>query len=126
MKKIMLLLIAVILGSFTFAQKVTEIKPSQLPKGVTDYISQNLPGVKIVRAGTLEDKGVLTYLVSTEIKGRKHAYQFDKDGKFIGKADHLYKARPQGISIQPAPGSKTNAAPATGTAPATKPPVKTK
>lgn len=88
MKKVMFLLIATMFSMVVFAQdkKMTELKPNQLPKETTKWITQNAPGGTVVRAGKIEENGVLTYVAVVENKGQKHAYQFDKDGKFSGKA----------------------------------------
>ena len=125
MKKIMFLLAAVIFSTVMFAQdrKMSELKTNQLPKGVTDFLSQNLPGAKITRAGKIEEKSELTYVAVVEIKGTKHAYLFDKNGKFKGKGDHLFNNQNQNGSVKPASsGSATPAREATHVA---LPPVKT-
>ena len=98
------------------SQKVTELKASQLPKGVTEYIAKNMPGATITRAGKIEEKGETTYAAIVEMKGTKHSYLFNKDGKFIGKGDNLLNSATQ------APAAK----PPTVTTPAPLPPVKIK
>ena len=82
---------AVILSSLMYAQdkKMSEIKINQLPKGVADFVKQNLPGGTITRAGKIEDKSEVNYVAVVEVKGTKHSYLFDKDGKFKGKGDQL-------------------------------------
>jgi YD repeat-containing protein len=103
MKKIMFLFIAVVLSTMMFAQdkKMTEIKTAQLPKSVTDFISKNFPGGTVTRAGKIEEKSDVSYVAVIENKGTKHAYQFDKDGKLIGKADNMMK--PQDTKQVPKP-----------------------
>ena len=58
MKKILFVVIAVIFSVIVYAQdrKMSEIKTSQLPKGVTEFISKNFPGATIYRAGKIEEK----------------------------------------------------------------------
>jgi hypothetical protein len=96
MKKIMLLMIAAMFSMVVVAQdqKTTELKISQLPKETTKWIANNIPGGNITRAGKIEDKGVISYAAVVETKGQKHAYLFDKDGKFTGKGDHMFKTTP--------------------------------
>ena len=87
-------MIAAMFSMVVFAQnqKTTELKPSQLPKETTKWITENIPGGTITRAGKIEENGVLSYAAVVENKGQKHAYLFDKDGKFTGKGDHLKPA----------------------------------
>ena len=79
-------------STLIFAQKSTEIPASKLPKATTDYIKDNLPGTKIDKAFKVEDKGVVTYNVNVDVKGKKHLFIFDKDGKFLKKGDDLIQS----------------------------------
>ena len=99
MKKMMLVAIAAIFSMFVFAQnkKMTELKVGDLPKGVSEYCEKNLGG-KPARAGKIEENGTVTYVAMVDMKGTKHAFLFDKDGKFTGKGDHLFSTK-----TQPAP-----------------------
>lgn len=59
-----------------------EIKVSELPKGVTDYLSKNLTGQKTKEASKITDaKGTVTY----EAEVGKTDYIFDSNGNFIKK-----------------------------------------
>ncbi len=93
MKKIMLVFVAAIFSMVIFAQdkKMTEIKVNQLPKGVAEYVAKNFGGNPIARAGKIEEKGVTSYVAMVEMSGQKRAFLFDKDGKFTGKGDDLFK-----------------------------------
>ena len=75
-------------------KKMTEIKTSQLPKGVSEWVTKNVDGGKITRAGKVEENGVLSYVAMVDMKGQNRAFLFDKDGKFTGKGDHLFKSQP--------------------------------
>ncbi|MCX6305691.1 MAG: hypothetical protein NT040_12080 [Bacteroidetes bacterium] len=94
MKKIMFLMLAAILSVTVFAQekKMTEIKVSQLPKPVSEYVAKNLGGGAISKAGKIEENGVLSYVAMVDMAGQKRAFLFDKDGKFTGKGDNLKSA----------------------------------
>ena len=94
MKKTTFLFIALILSAVIYAQnvKTAEIKPSQLPKGATDYIAKNIPGGSITRAGKIEEKGEVIYGAVVEVKGTKHYYLFDKNGAFKGKGDQMFNS----------------------------------
>lgn len=106
MKKIAMISLAIFLTGFVFGQnrKVSEIKPGELPKGVSTWIDTNVPGGTIARAGKIEQNGTITYTVVIDSKGRKHTAHFDKDGNFAGK------------------GTGASGAPRTKGTPATKPP----
>lgn len=57
-----------------------EIKLTQLPKGVLEYVKANYKGQKVKEAAKISDaKGTLTY--EAEIKGMD--LLFDSNGKFI-------------------------------------------
>lgn len=122
----MILLVATFFAMVCFSQnqKLVDIKTSQLPKGAVDFVKQNLPGGMIVGAAKIDDKSGTTFIAITEIKGKKFAYQFDKEGKFIGKADHLVRAQTQGTVAKPSPAGTTIDSKQPDT-PASKPPVKT-
>jgi hypothetical protein len=127
MKKTAMLLLLTIYSLMVFAQerKLTEIKPDQLPKGVKTWVDQNAPGGKIVRAAKMVELNVLTYIAVVESKEQKRSYQFDKDGKFIGKADKLFNnedLKTKGPKASP-PGANTD--PPQGGTPVVQPPVKT-
>lgn len=93
MKKILITLAVLLLSTFLFAQKTTEIPTSKLPKATTDYITDNLPGATITKAAKVEDKGVVTYNADIDVKGHKHLLIFDKDGKFLKKGDALIDSK---------------------------------
>ncbi|MCK9423192.1 MAG: hypothetical protein M0Q38_11405 [Bacteroidales bacterium] len=125
MKKSLLFFVAVLFAIVCFSQnqKLVDIKTSQLPKGAIDFVKQNLPGAQIVRAAKMDDKSGTTYVAVTEIKGKKFAYQFDKEGKFLGKADHLVKAQTQGTVAKP-PAAGTTIDRKQPVTPMSKPPAK--
>lgn len=77
------------------AQKMTDIKSSQLPKASLDYIQKNLPGAKIVRAAKIEQKGSINYNVVIEKDAKKHVLVFDKDGRFLKKSDDMVGSQPK-------------------------------
>jgi len=105
---------------FSQDRKTTELKPSQLPKDVTNWITKNISGGKITRAGKVEEKGVVTYVAVVDQKGRKHSYLFDKDGKYAGKGDNAVKA-----STPSATKAGTSTTPANTDPKQPTPPVKT-
>jgi hypothetical protein len=95
MKRIILLVVSLCFASFLFAQKTTEIKTNQLPKAVTKYVTDNMPGSTISKAVKIEDGKTVQYGTVVDSKGRKHILIFDKDGKFVKKADKLTEDQKQ-------------------------------
>lgn len=66
----------------TYVQTETEIAVLELPKGVSDYASKNLPGKKIKEASRITAAdGSVTY--EAEIRGSD--YIFDSMGNFLRK-----------------------------------------
>ena len=79
------------------------MKIKDLPKEVSTFITKNFAGGTITRAGKIEEKGDVSYLAVIERAGTKHAYQFDKEGKLIGKADNILStAKPGEVKTTPA------------------------
>lgn len=111
MKRVIVLFTLLIMVSFVFGQKTTDISPSKLPKATTDYIKENLPGAKIVRAVKADDKGVITYNVGIDVKGHKHLLVFDKDGKFLKKGDNLINSGGTKPKTSPTPAKPTTPPP---------------
>lgn len=125
MKKIILLFVAAIMVLAVTAQerKVVELKKEQLPKTTQKYIADNFPGGTVARAGKVDDKGVVSYVVVIDTKGRKHSYVFDKDGNFQGKGDKMVPPPPPAGAKQATGATQTD--PKQSTKPATQPASKT-
>lgn len=101
MKKTLLIIISLLFTSTLFAQKMTEIKTSDLPKATTDYIATNMPGSTLFKAAKVEENGTFTYNVAVDIKGRKHILVFDKDGKFLKKGDNMVQEQKSNPNTDP-------------------------
>lgn len=87
MKKTILLLAASLMFYTAPAQKMTEVKTSELPKPVEKYFKDFAAGAKILKAVKIEDKGTIKYNVAIDLKSRKYVYVFDRNGKFLKKVD---------------------------------------
>ncbi len=81
-------------GSVTFdasgnvQETEKEIKVSELPKGVSDYVNKNMPGKKIKEASKITTAaGVVQY----EAEVGEVDYIFDADGKFLKKEEDKEK-----------------------------------
>ncbi len=101
MKKIFVTFIVALIATFTFAQTKTIVKSADLPKKVTDYITQNMKGFTINKAYKMENKGEMSYAVIVMKGTEKHKIHFDKDGNFIKSA-----APAEGKKIEAAPAPK--------------------
>lgn len=68
----------------TILETEEEIEVSDLPKGVSEYVTKNVAGKKIKEASKITDKAGL---VSYEVEIGKEEYFFDANGSFIKKSD---------------------------------------
>lgn len=106
MKKIILFLFLSILVTGVIGQNYIEVKTSDLPKKIPQYFKKTLVSYSIGRSAKMIDKGVITYYVVAESRGRKGVYTFDKNGNFLGRESNMkdkVKAKP---ATTPAPAEK--------------------
>ena len=111
MKTIFSLILLLLFPLILFSQDYEEIKVSELPKGVRDYVTNNMPGSEISRAVQGIENGQSVYATVIKFRNNKRIMVFDKEGNFLRKAENL--ASP---STYPPPMSNT-ANPKSGTAP---------
>jgi hypothetical protein len=105
MKKVLLMIVAVVFSTFIFAQTKTELKVNDLPKSITSYVSKNFTGFNIEKAFKVVNNGVQTYDLLIKKGDIKHYLAFDKDGNFNKKADKDVKAAKEAFK-QAAPADK--------------------
>jgi hypothetical protein len=91
MKKLFLILFIGILTPVMFGQTKTELKPADLPKPITDFLTKNLKNYTVDKAFKVDSKGVITYDLLLLHGADKAVFIFDKDGKFIKRADRADK-----------------------------------
>lgn len=67
-----------------------EIKISELPKAISDYVTKNYAGYKISEASKIEDAATKKISYEAEIQKGKEEMDllFDADGKFLSKEAH--------------------------------------
>ncbi len=114
MKKLLLILFIGILAPVIFGQTKTELKPADLPKSVTDFIAKNVKTYTIDKAFKVDSKGVITYDVLLVYGADKIVFIFDKDGKFVKRAEHGSKGgmqKGQEAKPQPQPAEHKKAEP---------------
>lgn len=91
MKKLLLILLMGILAPVVFGQTKTELKTADIPKPITEFLAKNLKNSTVDKAFKVDSKGVITYDLLIAHGADKAVYIFDKDGKFIKRADRASK-----------------------------------
>lgn len=86
MKKIAFFIIAFLISVSMSGQNYTELKPSQLPKKITEFVAKNLKGGVIKRAAKTNEKDTRYAIVATSSNGKKSILVFDKNGDFLQRA----------------------------------------
>jgi len=94
MKKLALLMSAVLFTVFAFAQTKTELKPADLSKPAAEYIAKNFVGYTIDKVFKCDNKGTVTSEVMVAKGTDKQTLVFDKDGKFLKKEAVKVEAKP--------------------------------
>ena len=85
MKKVVVIMIAMLFVTFAFSQTKTEIKPTDLSKGVSTYITKNFAGYSVDKAFKIDNKGVMSTQVMVSKGPEKLALTFDKEFKLTKK-----------------------------------------
>lgn len=85
MKKVVLLIVAVLFVSLSYSQTKTEIKPADLSKSISAYIAKNFSGYSVDKAFKIDNKGVMSTEVMISKNAERFALTFDKDFKLTKK-----------------------------------------
>lgn len=85
MKRVSVMLIAMLFVTFAFSQTKTEIKPADLSKGVSTYIAKNFTGYGIEKAFKVDNKGAISTEVMVTKGSEKLALTFDREYKLTKK-----------------------------------------
>jgi hypothetical protein len=112
MKKLMVLIFAVLIAGYAGAQTKTAIKTTELQKAITDHIAKNYAGYKISQAFKIETNKVVTFQVVIQKDATKNTLIYSDKGAFI-KAE-------ANKTMPPKPVDKTTPVKATGTTPTNK------
>jgi hypothetical protein len=94
MKKLALLMGAVLFVTFSFAQTKTELKPADLSKPAAEYIAKNFVGFSVDKVFKCDNKGTVTTEVMVAKGTEKQTLVFDKEGKFMKKEAVKVEAKP--------------------------------
>ena len=81
----MIMVVALFVATFAFSQTKTEIKPVDLSKNVSTYISKNFAGYGVDKAFKVDNKGVISTQVMVSKGSEKLALTFDKEFKLTKK-----------------------------------------
>ena len=100
MKKLFFILFIGALAVVTFGQTKTEMKLADLPKPITEYFTKNAKTLTMVKAFKVDSKGVITYDILVAHGADKSVFIFDKDGKFVNRAERNTPAGGQ-KAVQP-------------------------
>ena len=114
MKKLLFILFIGTLAPVLFGQTKTELKPADLPKPVTDFIAKNVKTYTIDKAFKVDSKGVITYDVLLVYGADKIVFIFDKDGKFVKRAERGSRGgtqKPPETKPQPQPAGQKKTEP---------------
>lgn len=121
MKYLLAMMLITLMPVVMVAQDYQEIKPSDLPKGVSTYVTQHMPEGKIARAAKGLKDGKTVYAVVIEIGGNKRIMVFDENGNFLKRVESMSQInddqdpRTKG----PDPNNTTNTTPNPAVAPTT-------
>lgn len=61
----------------------TELRTSELPKTISDYITKNYASYTVAKAFKSDNKGVITYEVCVSLGKKNIKLVFDRDSKFL-------------------------------------------
>ena len=119
MKRVFVTLLVAIFATALFAQTRTELKPADLPKKVTEYVTANFKDFTIEKAFKMEKENVITFGVIINKGDQKRKLTFDKDGNYIKPP--VSTSKPVEKKTEAAPPKKDEPKPKTAAAPATAP-----
>lgn len=103
MKKLTILIVAVLFYAFAFAQTRVEMKQADIPKIAAEYIAKNFTGYKVDKVFRCDNKGKITCEVTIAKGSDKKTLVFDKDGKFLKKEVEKAEVKPP---VKQGPGKK--------------------
>jgi hypothetical protein len=85
MRKFTAIWAAMLCVTFAFSQTKVEMKPSELSKGLSDYISKYFSGYSVDRAFKVDSKGEKSTEVIVSKGSERLALTFDKDTRLTKK-----------------------------------------
>jgi len=85
MKKFVVMMVTLLFVTFAYSQTKTEIKPDDISKGVSTYITKNFSGYSVDKAFKIDSKGIIYTQVMVSKGSEKLALTFDKEFKLTKK-----------------------------------------
>jgi hypothetical protein len=85
MKRVLIVWVTLLFAIPGFAQTRMEIRPDDLPKGISAYIAKNFSGFGVDKAFKIDNKGVMSTRILISKGSDIMALTFDKDLKLIRK-----------------------------------------
>jgi hypothetical protein len=104
MKKLMIVLFAVLIAGYAGAQTKTAIKAADLNKAITEHITKNYAGQKITNAFKVETNKVVTYEVTIQKEAAKTVLVYNDKFEFV-KAKVPQTAKPKAVKATTTPKS---------------------
>jgi hypothetical protein len=114
MKKIIVLMVAVLFAGFANAQTRTQVKTTDLKKEITDYVAKNYAGYAIKEAFKVEANKVITFEVLAQKESSKMTLVFNDKGGFL-KAENSKPTATKTTTTTHKPTPTTSTKPKTGT-----------
>jgi hypothetical protein len=115
MKIITVVWFALLFAAPAFSQTKMEIRPDDLPRGITGYIAKNFAGFGVDKAFKIDNKGILSTRVMISKGSESLALTFDKDLKLVRKETMKPDAKPVTLKEEkkntPSSGTGHNAIP---------------
>jgi hypothetical protein len=100
MKKLMVLIFAVLIAGYAGAQTKTAMKTTDLNKAITDHITKNYAGYKIVQANKVETNKVITYEVVVQKDATKNTLVYNNKFAFL-KAEANKAVQQKPVNMTP-------------------------
>jgi hypothetical protein len=85
MKKLMISIMVALFATVVLGQTKSEIKSSDLPKCVHEYLTKNFKGFTIIKAYKQDSKGEISFMTIVTKGKDKHTLEFDKNCNKITK-----------------------------------------
>jgi hypothetical protein len=113
MKKLLVTFMVALFATMVWGQAQTgtkpsstqpEVKPTDLPKCITEWLAQNMKGYTVEKSYKIDQKGVITYVLKTVNKERATQWlEFANDCKNVKKISGSEAEKKTTLTAVPAP-----------------------
>ena len=95
MKRLNIFILFIFLAVWASAQTKTEVKITDLPQSINEYITKNMNGFFIDKAFKVLNSGVQTYDILVRKEKQSQTLSFDNKGSFLKIVDKESQKAPQ-------------------------------